>query len=127
MDQTEIILFGLMAAFCIKHWVADYLLQTAKMVREKGHYGRIGGLQHAGVHAICTFFVLLAFGLPVQAALVFAAIEYIVHYHIDFGKETLSRRLGDTPADHRFWVVLGFDQMLHHLTYAAMIIGALRF
>ena len=124
-NASTLTLLALMAGFCVKHWVADYLLQTARMVREKGHYGRLGGILHAGVHAVCSSLVLWPLGVPLATTAAFVVGEFILHYHIDFGKETLSRRLGDSPANHRFWIVLGFDQMLHHLTYAAMIILAL--
>ncbi len=122
IETAELTLLALMAAFCLKHWVADFLLQTARMVQEKGHYGRLGGLLHAGTHGLCTAFVLLLFWVPFSLAVMIVFAEVAVHYHIDFAKERLSRWLGDTPAVQRFWIVLGLDQMLHHLTYAAMIV-----
>ena len=115
------ILLALMVAFCLKHWVADFVLQTARMVQEKGQYGKLGGLMHSGIHAFCTFFVLLVFALPLPFVLMIILIEFVVHYHIDYAKEGLSRWLGDTTSAHRYWVVLGFDQLLHHLTYAVII------
>lgn len=119
MPEFEII--TLFAAFAIKHYIADFPLQTARMVREKGHYGQIGGLVHAACHGALSLPILLIFLPSAFLALVLSIAETVVHYHLDFAKETLSRRLGDTPADHRFWIVLGMDQLLHHLTYAVMI------
>jgi hypothetical protein len=126
-NVTQMTIFGLIAAFSLKHFIADFLLQTAWMVREKGIYGRLGGIAHAGLHGLCSLAVLALFGLPASLIVALAALETALHYHIDYGKERLARHLGDTPADHRFWILLGFDQLLHHLTYAAMIIAALDF
>lgn len=38
----------LLALFGIKHFLADFLWQTPKMLSEKGTYGASGGLEHAG-------------------------------------------------------------------------------
>lgn len=111
----EIIL--LLAAFGIKHFICDFLLQFDFMVREKGTYGAKGGMYHAGLHGFFTFAVLIAF-YPMMA--IWAAIlDTVVHYHIDWAKQHLSKGL--TPADRKFWIWLGLDQCLHYLTYIAII------
>ena len=113
----------LLALFGIKHFFADFLWQTAKMLAEKGTYGATGGLEHASVHALGTFVVLVAvfpWGVWSHlAAAMLAILDGTVHYHIDWAKTNLSRGL--TPADHKFWVWLGADQGLHYLTYVAII------
>jgi hypothetical protein len=119
--MPELQIIALIAGFAIKHFLADFVLQTASMVQEKGYYGRRGGLIHAGWHAALSVPVLLIAAPSVWVALALGLIEGVVHYHLDYAKERLSRNLGDTHRDHRFWVVLGLDQLLHHLTYAAMI------
>jgi hypothetical protein len=113
----------LLALFGIKHFFADFLWQTPKMLAEKGTYGAVGGFEHAGVHAIGTFVVLVVvFPWSIWthlAAAMLAILDGAVHYHIDWAKTNLSRGL--TPADHKFWVWLGADQALHYLTYVAII------
>ena len=114
----------LLVGFAIKHFLADFVLQTAWMVREKGVYGRPGGLVHAGWHAVLSLILLLACEVPAGLTLALVGAEWVIHYHIDYAKESFSRRIRKTPADHGFWITLGFDQMLHQLTYAAMIVAA---
>ena len=51
-----------------------------------------------------------------------ALLDFVIHYHIDWAKMNLSQGL--TTDNHKFWIWLGFDQMLHYLTYI-LIIGIL--
>lgn len=111
-----------MTYLMVKHWIADFVLQTDKQRREKGKYGAPGGLTHAATHVLFTLpvFLLLADVAPKLAALILAA-EFVVHYHIDWGKENLVRSEGWTAHDTPFWWAIGFDQMLHGLTYVAIV------
>ncbi len=115
---AEILL--LLAGFGIKHFICDFLLQFNNMVREKGTYGAPGGLYHAGIHGWFTFIVLIPF-YPTVAILA-AILDFVVHYHIDWAKQQLSK--GSTPADRKFWIWLGLDQCLHYLTYLVIIAWA---
>ena len=119
--MTTIIL--LLALFGIKHFFADFVWQTPKMLAEKGTYGAKGGLMHAGTHTVGTFVVLVAvFPWSIWsyiAAAMLAVLDGVIHYHVDWAKTNLSRGL--TPADQRFWVWLGADQGMHYLTYIAII------
>lgn len=114
--MIEIIL--LLALFGIKHFLADFLWQFPYMVADKGYYGGAGGMAHAGIHGILTFFVLIGFVRP-EDAVTIALIDSAVHYHIDWAKTNLSRGL--SIEDHRFWIWFGLDQTLHYLTYIAII------
>jgi hypothetical protein len=109
---------ALLALFGIKHFLADFLWQFPYMVSHKRHYGAPGGMTHALLHGVLTFFVLIGFVRP-EDALTLALIDSAVHYHIDWAKTNLSRGLG--IQDHRFWVWFGLDQTLHYLTYIAII------
>ena len=59
----------------------------------------------------------LALGLN---AIVIVA-EFIVHYHIDWGKEQLMKRAGWHAENAGYWTALGLDQLLHQLTYVAIV------
>ena len=111
-----------MAYLLTKHAVADYFLQSETIYRQKGIYGAPGGLLHAFTHILLTapvFFlfpdgsVALAFGL--------LGAEFLVHYHIDWAKEQIVRHYGWRFADRQYWGALGFDQLLHGLTYVAIL------
>lgn len=106
----------------VKHAIADFILQTDLIFRQKGSYGAPGGLWHALIHILLTAPVFLLFpgGAPGLAAVLLAG-EFVVHYHIDWTKEQIVRREGWTPKDKYFWWALGIDQLLHGLTYVAIL------
>ncbi|MEY8842452.1 DUF3307 domain-containing protein [Cribrihabitans sp. XS_ASV171] len=105
----------------IKHMFADYFLQTPKMLSGRGQYWHLGRAQHAGVHAIGSAIVLLAFGTPVALLLVLVLAEWVVHFNIDYWKASYSAKKELKPDQAAFWRAAGFDQCLHHLTYIAMV------
>ena len=113
--ETVIILLAL---FGIKHFLADFLWQFPYMVEDKGHYGAEGGMIHALLHGLLTFFVLIGFARP-EDAITLALIDSLFHYHIDWVKTNLSSGL--VPEDRKFWIWFGLDQTLHYLTYVAII------
>lgn len=117
---TETILAAI-AALQIKHVLADYFLQSTYMVQNKGRYGHPGGLMHAGMHAAFSFGVLIALGVTPGIAALICAIEFLVHYHIDWGKENIGKILSVGPDNVKFWFVHGTDQAAHQLTYVAMV------
>ncbi|CAA2139323.1 DUF3307 domain-containing protein [Hyphomicrobium sp. ghe19] len=106
----------------VKHAIADFILQTDQIFRQKGSYGAPGGLWHALIHILLTAPVFLLFpGGGRGLAAVLLAGEFIVHYHIDWTKEQIVRREGWTPKDKYFWWALGIDQLLHGLTYVVIL------
>ncbi|MFO1033056.1 MAG: DUF3307 domain-containing protein [Hyphomicrobiales bacterium] len=110
-------LLVLIALLQFKHFVADGPLQTAAMVRDKGHYGRPLGLLHAGLHGVGTAIALLVAGVGLKLTVVLAVMDTLIHYHVDFSKETLVRLAGWTPKDAPFWWAISADQLLHQYTY----------
>ena len=107
----------LLVLFQMKHFICDGPLQTAEMVRDKGHYGRPRGILHASIHGAGTLCVLLVFGAPALGAVLLALLDFAVHYHVDFTKEQIVRRAGWTTAVAKFWWALSADQAIHQLTY----------
>lgn len=105
----------------IKHLAADYFLQSGYMVANKGRYGHPGGIQHAGLHAMGSAGVLLAAGIGTGTVVILALIELLLHYHIDWVKELLTRLWKLDPNVVRFWHVHGVDQALHQATYVATV------
>ena len=55
-----------------------------------------------------------------------AGAEAVVHYHIDFVKESMARRNGWTVDKPAFWWALMGDQMMHQLTYLAIAFAVIR-
>ena len=102
----------------VKHFLADFCWQTDKMLRDKGHLLRLGGLQHAGLHGALTYVILMHF-LNLQACVMLAVFDAVVHYSIDWMHRRATARL--KPDSNAFWSWIGFDQLLHALTY--LLIG----
>ena len=111
----------------VKHFICDFPLQAYPwMYRNKGTYMHPGGIAHAGIHALGTLLVLVSF--IGSAAMLYAAIDMLVHYHIDWAKMNVSKRYDLQPNNsERFWILLGFDQLLHHITYFVIVYFAFSF
>ena len=121
MSEANLILLAL-ALLLIKHAIADFLLQTAYQRQTKGIYGALGGLTHSGTHILLTAPVLLLFpelSLGRMAAILGA--EFVLHYHLDWLKDQAVKRHGWTSHDTPFWWALGIDQLMHGLTYVAIV------
>ena len=118
MNTMILLLLTLLA---IKHFVADFLIQTPTMIAEKGRYGAIGGLEHAGIHGIGTAIVMYPFlySDALIISFIFGLIDATIHYHVDWAKMNMSKGL--TTADHKFWIWFGADQLLHSLTYIGLV------
>ena len=111
--------------FVVKHFVADFLLQSAWMRKGKQIYGHPGGMAHACIHMLGSVPALAVLGLSPVFVFLLILAEGVVHYHIDWTKEALNRHFGVDTLQRRFWVLIGADQCLHHLTYLAMTAIAL--
>jgi hypothetical protein len=115
----------LMTLLIYKHFIFDFLYQPPYQWQNKGTYAHPGGIFHAGQHGACSFFILLAF-TNAWTAIALAIFEFIVHYHIDWAKMNINRKMGwRAEKDSQFWILLGADQLLHYLTYVVLVAGAL--
>ena len=104
----------------IKHFVFDYVLQTPFQFRNKGFYGHLGGILHAGLQALGTIpaFFILSRGWLMAVTIVIG--EFLVHYHLDWAKEQTLRRMKLTTTDAWYWRFYGIDQLAHQLTYVVI-------
>lgn len=111
----------MIALLFTKHFIIDFPLQTKYQWSNKGIYGHPGGILHAGLHGIGTFFTLLTFGTVGLVAFV-ATLDTIIHYHIDWLKININKQFGwSANTSEKFWWLLGFDQYLHAMTYIGLI------
>ena len=91
------------------------------LYKNKGTYGHFGGILHALIHSMGTF-VVLVFFTPVEVALLLSYIDGLFHYHIDWAKMNIGAKFGLKPDNSEwFWILLGFDQLLHFLTYYLIV------
>ena len=115
---TEIL--WLFLALFTKHFIVDFLLQFRYQYSNKGTYAHPGGLLHAGLHGLGTFVCFSWIGA--ELAFYLAVIDAVLHYHIDWAKMNLNKKLGWGPTTHeQFWWLLGADQFLHSLTYIGLV------
>lgn len=104
----------ILALLFFKHFLADFCWQSDRMIKDKGHLGRLGGLQHAGLHGALTYVILMHF-LGLQACIMLAVIDAVIHYSVDLAHRRVTVRLS-TDAD-AFWFWIGVDQLIHAVTY----------
>jgi hypothetical protein len=125
MPKIALIVLAAVAVLMVKHAVADFHLQSTYQYKNKGHYGHPGGLLHSFIHVALTPLVYLVIApASLLIALGVAASEFLLHYHIDWVKEQITRRNGWTPQHRCFWFALGTDQLVHGLSYLVLV-GAL--
>lgn len=111
----------------IKHFIVDFLLQRPYQYKNKGTYGHPGGILHAMLHAMTTWVIFINLGF-IALGVVISLAEAVVHYHIDWlkvktTKQTWAERREDCLAvkSDMYFHALGFDQLLHQLTYIGMV------
>lgn len=121
------LVLSMVALLFLKHFIIDFPLQIwAYQYANKGTYGHPGGLLHSGLHVLGTALVMLSlFGFGRDAIYVttyISLLDGIIHYHIDWTKMNLNKKFGWGPTTHNeYWVLLGFDQLLHALTYILLV------
>jgi hypothetical protein len=113
---------GMLVWLQFKHFVADYLLQSAWIIRGKGSFHKPGGYIHAGIHVCGSLPVLYLGGLSAGGFAGLAVGEFVIHYLVDHLKAVHSRRRPHATNTQTFWALHGFDQLLHHLTYSGMLL-----
>jgi hypothetical protein len=111
----------LVAALFTKHAVVDFPMQVPYHYLNKGTYGHPGGILHAAFHGIATALVFWVVVDP-HTAVWMGILDMVFHYHIDWAKMNLNKKLGYGPTTHeQFWWLLGLDQWLHAMTYVGLI------
>ena len=106
----------LLIVLLVCHYLADFVLTTPSMIAAKA-VGKpllpIAG--HAGVHAGLVAVCLAVAGTPAAILAELSGLEWLSHLLIDAGKGLATRQY-PTLADNShkpYWVLFGFDQLLH--------------
>lgn len=105
----------------IKHWYADFGLQTYMQTVTKGVWLHPVGVSHSLEHVWSTLIALTIFSLfvtiePLVIGSV-AIVEGFIHYIIDFTK--VKYGIKDITKS-LFWNQFGLDQFAHQFTYLCM-------
>ena len=104
--------------FRLKHFTADYLLQTSWMARGKERaVGWASALcAHAAVHACGTTAIAVTFA-PTLWWL--GLVDFLLHAAIDKSKTMWG---SPPPTEPIFWWAHGLDQEAHNLTHFAFVL-----
>ncbi len=106
----------------IKHWYADFKIQTYMQTVKKGVWLDPIGISHTVDHIWTTLVVLMIFNFfhPLNAfVIVFIAIaEGIYHYMIDYTKVKYGCKDNTKPL---FWNQFGLDQLAHQTSYLVIV------
>jgi hypothetical protein len=115
-------ILALLLLLHIKHWYADFKIQTYMQTVKKGVWLDPIGLSHTVDHIWTTLTCLLIFSLfhPISAVtiVVVAVLEGIYHYVIDYTKVKYGCKDNTKP---QFWNQFGLDQLAHQISYLVMV------
>ena len=120
MNPEFIPLFWALVLFEAKHFVADFLLWRSDP-KTDSVYGHRRGIAHAAVHAILSLPAVLIFTRSVELIAPIFAVEFYLHYHLDWLRAWVIRVRGFEPNDARFWMIFGFGQFAHQMTYVLIL------
>ena len=122
----EHMLLLLLIILVIKHWLADFPLQTEYMLNKSAKEGwAIPLLDHALVHGFMSTVIFMLFSTW-WFGLLIGILDTMLHFIIDRlkGSPTIKEmyepwllRTFKTDSNKIFWVTLGLDQALHYLSY----------
>jgi hypothetical protein len=115
-------ILALLLLFQIKHWYADFKIQTYMQTVKKGVWLDPVGISHTCDHIWGTLVILLIFGffhpVSVIAIITVAVLEGIYHYMIDYTKVKYGCKDNTKPL---FWNQFGLDQLAHQVSYLAIV------
>jgi len=106
----------------IKHWYADFVIQTYMQTVKKGVWLNPVGISHSIDHVWGTMLALVFFNfffpIPALTIILVGLIEGLVHYIIDFVKVKYGCKDNTKPL---FWNQFGMDQLAHQLCYLIIV------
>jgi hypothetical protein len=106
----------------IKHWYADFKIQTYMQTVKKGIWLNPVGVSHSLDHTAASLTVLLVSSLFLSlnpwTIIWVCLLEGTLHYIIDFVKVKYGCKDNTKP---QFWNQFGLDQLAHQVTYLGMV------
>ena len=114
-------ILALLTLLQIKHWYADFKIQTYMQTIKKGVWMDPIGISHTVDHVWCSLVALFVFSLiyPISVHLIIPVVfvEGLLHYTIYFTKVKYGCKDNTKPL---FWNQFGLDQLAHQICYLAM-------
>lgn len=114
-----VLVFVLLLLFQIKHFLADYPLQTNYMLgKANKSKWALPLAAHSSVHGGFTLLILLAFAPSLWWL---SIVDMVAHFAMDRVKASPYILNRFKPDNKYFWWCLGFDQLIHHCTHYLII------
>ena len=105
---------GLIIYLLFIHWIADFVLQTDRMAKEKSS-NNLMLFYHCFMYAILFAGATIMYNYGTEGIL-FGALLGLIHFPIDYITSRINKRLYKKGDIHNFFVSIGFDQLLHMIT-----------
>lgn len=119
--STISLIFVLLVSFQLKHYVADFPLQSGWMLNKRlpGWDFAFPLACHCAVHSTITLTIIC---LVNPSLWWLALIDFVVHFLMDRVKSA-AHYLGrfNDPTQQSFWNCFGLDQLVHHFTHYFII------
>ena len=117
-------MYALLISLLFCHFLADYCFTSPHMLEAKTTGKKLQYIVlHSLVHAALMSIVLLVFGIEIKTVLLLFSFELTTHFIIDYLKGLFGRLFPDYADNSQksFWMLYGFDQLLHLLVIVAMV------
>ncbi len=101
------------------HWVGDFVLQTNFQASNKNKRLDALSLHVATYTAVLFVAAIILFG--VMSAITFAAVNGAFHFGTDYITSRASSKFWAEQNWRPFFVMIGFDQLIHQATLAATL------
>jgi hypothetical protein len=121
-----ILLFQL---FIVKHFIVDFIMLQPPAIYLKGNLTRTSGCFHSVFHAFISYLILYVVlvctgnkHLLLNPIIYLIVFEFVTHYFINYLKSNIIRKFKVAcNTSKNYWILMGFDQLLHHQVYVVMI------
>lgn len=110
-------MIGNFVVLLIAHWVADFVLQTHWQASNKSKRNDALALHVTTYMAVLLVTSLTLFGNS-EIVIWFVLINAVMHFLTDWCTSRATAKLYAKQDWHNFFVVVGFDQLIHQLTLA---------
>jgi Protein of unknown function (DUF3307) len=96
------------------HWMADFVYQTDEMAINKST-SIVWLNAHVSAYSIVWICpAVLLFPYDTNLAFAFVLINAVLHWFTDYVTSRINSRLWQRESKHDFFVMVGFDQLIHY-------------
>ena len=106
----------------ILHWIADFVLQTDWQAKNKSK-NNLALLLHVTTYTVCLAVFGLVFFTNASWIIYWILGNGIAHFGVDYVTSRINTHLWNKGRVHDFFVMVGFDQVIHY----ACLFGSLAF